>query len=71
LNQQKRGHRSIRKAAQEAERAYGKSTNEDIRRIINALENRVLEEPSDPKMEKWNTLLLDPGNTRGLLTLYK
>ena len=53
------------------ERAYGKGTKEDIKRIIDALENRVLEEPSDPEMEEWNTLLPEPGNTRGRLTLYK
>jgi len=35
------------------------------------LENRVLEEPSDPEMEEWDTLLPDSGNTRGRLTLYK
>ena len=35
------------------------------------MENRVLEEPSDPEMEEWNTLLPDPGNTRGRLMLYK
>lgn len=34
------------------------------------MENKVLEEPSDPEME-WNTLISDPGNTRGCLTLYK
>lgn len=71
VNQQKRGRRSIEQVTQEAERAYVKGTNEDIRRIIDALENRVLEEPSNLELEEWNTLLPDPGNTRGHLTLYK
>lgn len=70
-NQPKRGRRSIGKAAQEVETTYNKETNEEIRRIIDVLEDRVLEEPSDPEMEEWSTLLLDPSNTRGRLTLYK
>jgi len=57
--------------AQEAEKAYIKGTNEEIRRIIDALENKVLEEASDPEMEEWSILIPDPGNTRGLLSLYK
>ena len=53
------------------EKGYVKGTNEDIRRITDALEKKVLEEPSDPEMEEWSILLLDPGNTRGCLSLYK
>lgn len=71
LNQQKRGRRSTKQVAQEAEKAYVKGTNEEIKRIIDALENKVLEEASDPEMEEWSILIPDPGNTRGRLTLYK
>lgn len=39
--------------------------------MIDAMEFSVLEEPSDPEMEEWITLLPDPGNTNGRLTLYK
>jgi len=39
--------------------------------IIDVLENKVLEEASDPEMEEWSILILDPGNTRGHLSLYK
>lgn len=70
-NQQKIGCRSIEQITQEAERAYNTKTNEEIRKIIDALEDKVLEEVSDPEMEEWNTLLPDPGNTRGSLSLYK
>lgn len=35
------------------------------------LDNRVLEEPLDPEMEEWDTLLPDRGNTQGRLKLYK
>lgn len=71
MNQPKRGRRSIGRATQEAERTYNKETNEGIRQIIDVLEDRVLEEPYNPEMEEWNTLLPNPGNTRGRLTLYK
>jgi len=69
-DQLKRGRRSIGQGAQVAKVAYSKETNSDIRRIINVLENKVLKEPSNPEMEEWDTLLLDPRNTRGRLTLY-
>ena len=45
--------------------------NVDIRKIIDVMEDRVLEEPSDPEMEEWTSQLPDPGNTRGRLTLYR
>jgi len=35
------------------------------------MEEKVLEEPSDPEMDEWSSQLPDPGNTRGRLTLYR
>ena len=60
--QKRRGRRSIRQAIHDAEKAYNRETNEDIRRILEVLENKVVEEPSDPEMEEWNSQLPDPGN---------
>lgn len=57
--------------AQEAEKAYNDGTHADIRRIIQELENNVLQDASGPEMEDWNRLLPDPGHTRGCLSLYK
>lgn len=57
--------------AQDAEKAYNEGTNEDIRKIIQELENNVLQEPYDPEMEEWSTLLPDLGNTRGRLSQYE
>jgi len=30
-----------------------------------------MEEDSELEMEEWGNLILDPGNTRGWMTLYK
>jgi len=68
--QKKRGIKSIRRVVHDVEKAYNRETNEDIRKIIEALENKVLEEPSDLDMEEWNSQLPNPGNTCGRLTLY-
>lgn len=35
------------------------------------MEDKALEEVSDPEMEEWSTLLPDPGNSRGRLSMYK
>lgn len=61
----------MEQAAKDAQKAYIQGTDNDIRRIIDAMEFSVLEEPSDPEMEEWITLLPNQGNTRGRLTLYK
>lgn len=55
----------------EVEQAYNLGTNVDIRKIIDVMEDKVLEEPSDPEMEECTSQLPDPGNTRGRLTLYR
>lgn len=57
--------------ARDAECAYNNETNVKIRKIIENLEKRVMEEASDPKMEDWCPLMPDPGNTRGHLSQYK
>ena len=67
----KRGKKSFSMVVHEAEQAYNLETNLDIRKIIDAMEDRVLEEPSDPEMDEWASQLPDPGNTRGRLTLYR
>ena len=67
----KRGHKTINSALYEAEQAYNLETNADIRIIIDAMEERVSEDPSDPEMDEWFSQLPDPGNTRGRLTLYR
>lgn len=53
-----------------AERAYYQNTNKGVRRIIQHMEEAI-QGQSDPEMEDWVYLLLDPGNTRGRMTLYK
>ena len=35
------------------------------------MEEEVIQEQSEPEMENWEFLLLDPGNTRSRMTLYK
>jgi len=60
----------IDEALNEAEQAYNLDSNAHIRNIIDAMEEKVLEEPSDPEMDHWTSQLPDPGHTRGRLTLY-
>jgi len=67
----KRRNRSISRAVHEAEQAYNLDSNANIRNIIDAMEEKVLEEPSDPEMDEWSLQLPDPGHTRGRLTLYR
>jgi len=61
----------MRKTVQEAERAYKEGTDEDIRKLIQELEENIKEEYSETEMEEWGDLIPDPGNTRGRMTLYK
>lgn len=49
---------------QGAERSYSEGTDVDIRRIIQELEAKDLQEDLDPEMEYWGNLIPDPGNTR-------
>lgn len=55
----------------EVEQAYNLDSNANIRNIIDAMEEKVLKEPSDPEMNDWSLQLPDPGHTRGRLTLYR
>lgn len=70
-NNQRRGRRSTRIVIQEAACAYQEETDEGIHRIIQNLEERVLEEQSGSETEKWAAIVSDPGNTRGRQTLYR
>lgn len=67
----KRGRKSMNKQVRNAERAYCRDTHSGIRRIIQHLEEEAIGEQSESEMEDWEYLLLDPGNTRGRMTLYK
>lgn len=68
----KRRYRNfLKKRVQYAKRAYSKNTDEDIRRIIQRMEEEATQGQSDSKMEDWEYLLLDLRNTRGCMTLYK
>lgn len=67
----KKRPKNINEALNEAEQAYNLDSNAHIRNIIDAMEERVLEEPSDPEMDDWASQLPDPGHTRGRLTLYR
>ena len=68
---QRRSRKTMRKTVQEAERAYKEGTDEDIRKLIQELEENIKEEYSETEMEEWGDLIPDPGNTRGRMTLYK
>lgn len=67
----RRRQSTIDKAMDEAEKAYNYDAHQHFRNIIEAMENQILEEPSDPEMNEWSVQLPDPGNTRGRLTLYR
>jgi len=66
-----KGRRSTQTVAQEAAHAYQEKTDEDICRIIQNLEEKVLEEQSGSKTEEWAAIVSDPCNTRGRQTLYQ
>jgi len=66
-----RRYRKTLKRIQYAERAYSENTDEDIRRIIQQMEEEATQGRSESEMEDWEYLLPDPGNTRGRMTLYK
>lgn len=63
--------KTLTKKIQNAEKAYCENTNEDIRRIIQQLEEEATQGQSDSEMEDWDYLLPYPGNTRGRMTQYK
>ena len=67
----KRTRRSLEKRIHHAERAYNENTNPRIRRIIENMEEELMQAQSDSKMEDWEYLLHDPGNTRGRMSLFK
>lgn len=71
ITPQRRSRRTMRKTIQEVERAYREGIDEDIRRPIKELEENLMEDDSEPEMEEWGDLILDSGNTRGHMTLYK
>lgn len=39
--------------------------------LIEELEANAMQENSEPEMEDWGNLILDPSNTKGCLSLYK
>lgn len=67
----RRGRRELGKRVQVAERAYCHNKNPKIQRIIEQMEEDAMQAQSGSEMEDWEHLLLDPGNTRGRMTLYK
>ena len=71
LGNQHKGRRSAQTVAQEAARTYQEDTDEDIRRIIQNLEAKVLEKQSGSETKEWAAMVSDPGNTRGRQTLYR
>jgi len=66
----KRRNSSLRETVNEAEQAFNLDSNAHIRNIMNAMEEKVLEEPSIPEMYEWSLQLPDPGHTQGRLSLY-
>lgn len=67
----RRSNRTTSSAMHAAEQAYKEETSEDIRQVLEGMEARVLDEPSDPEMNEWASQLPDPGHTHGRLTLYR
>ena len=63
--------KTLMKKIQHAEKAYCENTNENIRKIIQQMEEEATRAQSDSEMEDWEYLLPDPGNTRGRMTQYK
>lgn len=61
----RKGRREIGTRVQTAERAYCQNTNPKIRRIIEHLKEESMHAQSELKMEDWEYLLSDSGNTRG------
>jgi len=51
--------------------SHNENTNPRIRRIIENMEEELMQAQSDSKMEDWEYLLHDPGNTRGRMSLFK
>jgi len=43
----------------------------DIRQLIQEMEDSVMEEDSEPEMEEWGDIILDPRHTRGRMMLYR
>jgi len=52
-------------------RAYKERTDADIRRLIQEMEDNVMEEDSEPEMEDWGDIIPNPGHTRGRMMLYR
>jgi len=63
--------KTLKRRIQRVEQSYSENTNADIRRIIQQLEEEATQEQVDSKIEGWEYLLSDLGNTRGRMTLYK
>lgn len=61
----------LKRRIQFTEQAYNENTNEDIRRIIQQLEEEATQGQSESEMDDWEYLLPDPRNTRRCMTLYK
>lgn len=56
---------------QEAARAYKEGMDVDICKVIQEMEESIMEEDSEPAMEEWGDIILDLGHTRGRMTLYR
>lgn len=67
----RQGRRTIETRVGIVERAYNEMTNPKIRRIIEHWEEEAIQAQSEEEMEDWMHLMLDPGHTRGRMTLYK
>lgn len=70
-SEQKKGRRPMDETVGEAAKAYMEGTDAGIQKIIEEMEDRILEEDSKDEMEEWKDLIPDPGNTKGRLSKFK
>jgi len=62
---------TINHRVRRAEQAFRRYPNSAVRRVMQHLEEEMLQEHSDEDMEDCEFLLHDPGHTRGRISLFK
>lgn len=58
-------------AVHEVARAYREGTDADIRQLMQEMEDSVMEEDLEPKVEEWVDIVANLGHTRSRMMLYR